>query len=213
MRRPVLAVAAALAVLVAVVITLGRGLWTGSPQPQTPATAHPEHPTTRGDLFTQRQAVVNKGRFLSPVVAEFAAPWLGEVSDCIADTSTGGPQAGTGEQSRTRCAAGIVTTYWISYRTIADRDAAQARYAAQAANAPRLTPGATPPTTRSTSSHDAYYIEYAYKVPSGPQAGQSIAAIWWSDANKPIAGVFLAYWTEGLGSTWAPLRDLWSRAI
>ncbi|MFD6563024.1 hypothetical protein [Micromonospora profundi] len=194
-------------------ITLGSGIWEDSPQPQYSPTAHPEQPASRGDLFAQRQAVVNRGRFPSPVVADFAAPWLGDVRDCITDTSTGGPQAGTGEQSRTRCTAGIVTTYWISYRTIADRDAAQARYTAQAANASKLTPGANPPTTRSTSSHDAYYIEYAYKVSSGPQAEQSIAAIWWSDANKPIAGVFLAYWAEGLGSTWAPLRDLWSRAI
>ncbi|AXH93690.1 hypothetical protein EEZ25_33660 [Micromonospora aurantiaca] len=56
------------------------------------------------------------------------------------------------------------------------------------------------------------YIEYAYEIPSGERAGQVVVAVWWSDPTQPIAGVFLAYWSEDLGSSWVPLRDLWNQA-
>jgi hypothetical protein len=35
--------------------------------------------------------------------------------------------------------------------------------------------------------------------------------MWWDDARTPVAGYLLAYWKEGLGEKWEPMRDLWSR--
>ncbi|MFI7252480.1 hypothetical protein [Micromonospora chalcea] len=121
---------------------------------------------------------------------------------------SGGPERGEGEQTRTRCTAGIVTVYWISYRSIADRDAARARYAAQAARSQNLAPGMRQPT-ETTDQRSQLHIEYAYRVPAGTHAGQIVAALWWSDPAQPVAGVLTAYWKDGLGSSWEPLRDLW----
>jgi len=48
---------------------------------------------------------------------------------------------------------------------------------------------------------------------SAPTAGvtRTVAGIWWEDAQTPIAAYLLAYWKDGLGERWEPMRDLWSR--
>ncbi|MFI7650638.1 hypothetical protein ACIBTZ_31870 [Micromonospora sp. NPDC049460] len=198
-------------------IAFGLG-WRGNqPDHDKPATTvssvAPRHSPTAAGPLARRQAAANRTHFPTPAVAAFAEPWLDKIGNCTTDTNNGGPQPGTGEQSRTRCTAGIITTYWISYRTLADRDRAQARYQTQAADAPKLAAGAAGPVDRRAlgDSRTVHYIEYAYKVPSGKRAGQVVAAVWWSDPNQPIAGVFLSYWSEDLGSSWAPLRDLWNQ--
>ncbi|MEV0326958.1 hypothetical protein AB0H63_10990 [Micromonospora echinospora] len=205
------------AVLAGASVAFGLGWWGNQPDHDKPAAtaspaAPPHSPTTAGPL-ARRQAAANRAHFPTAAIAAFAEPWLDKVGDCTTNTNSGGPELGTGEQSRTRCTAGIITTYWISYRTLADRDRAQARYQAQATNAPKLAPGAAPPADRHAlgGSSTVRYIEYAYEVPSGKRAGHVVAAVWWNDPEQPIAGVFLAYWSEGLDSSWAPLRDLWNQ--
>lgn len=212
--RSVLAVAVGVAVALAgAAAAFGLNWWGSQPHDDKPPAVASSHSPTREPL-ARRQAALNRARFPAPAIADFAEPWLPTVSDCITDVSSGGPQRSTGEQSRTRCTAGFITTYWISYHTLADRDRAQARYRAQAANAPKLAPGATPPVDRIApgGSRKVQYIEYAYEIPSGERAGQVVVAVWWSDPTQPIAGVFLAYWSEDLGSSWVPLRDLWNQA-
>ncbi|RKN50419.1 hypothetical protein [Micromonospora endolithica] len=180
------------------------------PQPgQTPTAAAPTPPA--GALFTQRQAAVNRARLPTPELANFASPWLGTIADCSADAISAA-QRGNGETTRTRCTAGIVTSYWITYRNLADREAAQARYRAQATTTADLATGVATPTQRSTTAgRTVQYIEYAYRIPSGGRGGQIVAAIWWSDPTMPIAGVFTCYWDD-LASSWMPLRDLWALA-
>ncbi|WP_244253305.1 hypothetical protein [Micromonospora antibiotica] len=176
-----------------------------------PISSSAEHTTKAGGAFGQRQAAANRSRFRDQAASEFAGPWLSRVGDCTAVTGVGGPRPGAGEASRTRCAAGIITTYWISYRSIADREHALAHYRKQSAEAWRLTPGAgsSPDGETSGASAGTHYVEYAYVVPSGQRAGQVVAAIWYSDPVQPVAGIFLAYWSDGLGSSWEPLRDFW----
>ncbi|MEU1813154.1 hypothetical protein [Micromonospora aurantiaca (nom. illeg.)] len=162
-----------------------------------------------GALFAQRQAAVNRARLPTPDLADFARPWLGTVAGCSAEVISTA-QRSNGETTRTRCTAGIVTSYWITYRTRADRDAAQARYRTQATTTPDLAASAAGPTQqRTTAGRTVQYIEYAYRIPSGNRAGQIVAAIWWSDPTTPMAGVLTGYW-EDLGSSWMPLRDLWA---
>ncbi|MEU8264131.1 hypothetical protein AB0C02_26340 [Micromonospora sp. NPDC048999] len=202
--------------LMAAAAGFGLGRWsnqTHHDSAPTAASPTPRRSPASGGPFTQRQAAANRAHFPTPVAA-FAEPWLPQIGDCTTAPNGGGPQLGAGEQSRTRCAAGIITTYWISYRTSADRDRAQDRYQAQAAETPRLAPGAKPPADQAVphGSHTVRYIEYAYQVPSGQHAGQVVAALWWSDPTQPIAGILLAYWAEGLDSSWAPLRDLWDQS-
>ncbi|MFI7510503.1 hypothetical protein ACIBSS_27165 [Micromonospora aurantiaca] len=175
----------------------------------TPAATTPTPPP--GALLAQRQAAVNRARLPTPELADFASPWLGTIGDCSAEVISAA-QRGNGETTRTRCTAGIVTSYWITYRNRADRDAAQARYRTQATTTRNLAAGAAAPTQQSTAAgRTVQYIEYAYRIPSGDRAGQVVAAIWWSDPTTPIAGVFTCYW-EDLGSSWMPLRDLWALA-
>ena len=168
-------------------------------------------PTPPGALFAQRQAAVNRARLPTPELADFASPWLGAIGGCSAEVISAA-QRGNGETTRTRCTAGIVTSYWITYHNLADRDAAQARYRTQAASTPNLAAGAADPTQQSSvAGRTVQYIEYAYRIPSGDRSGRIVAAIWWSDPTAPIAGVFTCYWDD-LGSTWVPLRDLWALA-
>jgi hypothetical protein len=164
-----------------------------------------------GAAFAQRQAAVNRISLPTPDIADFAGPWLGMIGSCSTNAISE-TQRGNGETTRTRCTAGIVTSYWITYRNLADREAAEARYRSQAANAATLALGAAPPTQQSTAAgRTVQYIEYAYRIPTGHRAGQVVVAIWWSDPTKPIAGVFTCYWAE-LASSWVPLRDLWAQA-
>ncbi|MFI6129522.1 hypothetical protein [Micromonospora sp. NPDC051141] len=162
-----------------------------------------------GALFAHRQAAINRAALSTSDLAAFASPWLGGIGNCVRDQLSEA-ERGNGETTRSHCGAGIVTSYWITYRTLADRDAAQARYQSQAANTSAIAAGATPPTQRNTlTGQQVQYVEYAYRIPAGAQAGQIVVAIWWSDPTKPIAGVLTCYWTQ-LGSSWAPLRDLWA---
>ena len=180
-----------------------------APPRRTPAATAPSPPP--GALFAQRQATVNRARLPTADLADFASPWLGAIADCSAEAISAA-QRSNGETTRTRCTAGIVTSYWITYRTRADRDAAQARYRTQATTTPDLAASAAGPTQqRTTAGRTVQYIEYAYRIPSGDRAGQIVAAIWWSDPTTPMAGVFTGYWQD-LGSTWIPLRDLWTTA-
>lgn len=191
--------------------SIGFGLrYTVVPPPRhTPTATAPT--ASAGAAFAQRQAAVNRASLPTPDIADFAGPWLGKVGGCSVDAISEA-QRGNGETTRTRCTAGIVTSYWITYRNLADREAAEARYRSQAANAATLASGAAPPTQQSSAAgRTVQYIEYAYRIPTGDRAGQVVVAIWWSDPTKPIAGVFTCYWAE-LASSWVPLRDLWAQA-
>lgn len=190
--------------------SIGFGLhYTVVPPPrQTPTALAPT--ASAGAAFAQRQAAVNRASLPAPHIADFADPWLATVGGCSIDAISEA-QRSNGETTRTRCTAGIVTSYWITYRNLADREAAEARYRRQAANAATLAPGAAAPTQQRTAAgRIVQYIEYAYRIPTGDRAGQVVVAIWWSDPTKPIAGVFTCYWAE-LAASWLPLRDLWAQ--
>jgi hypothetical protein len=75
-----------------------------------------------------------------------------------------------------------------------------------------LTPGAGDAQVRATPSGrtNGNYVEYAYSLKEGGRT-RPIAGIWWDDTNTPVAAYLLAFWKEGVGESWAPMRDLWSR--
>ncbi|MFI7517568.1 hypothetical protein ACIBVK_29145 [Micromonospora echinofusca] len=196
------------ALLAGAAIGAGLHAWV-SPQPRhRPAVTEPT--SLVGALLSQRQAAINRARLPTPELADFAGPWLG-IGGCATD-AVGGAQRGNGETTRTRCTAGIVTSYWITYRNLIDRDAAHARYRAQAMRTADLAPGATKPTQQTTAAgRSIQYIEYAYRIPSGARAGHIVAVIWWSDPTRPLAGILICYWND-LASSWTPLRELWTQA-
>ncbi|MFI6163900.1 hypothetical protein ACIA59_28615 [Micromonospora haikouensis] len=200
--------------VLAATLTFAAGLWWFDEADNGRLANDAPNPPSAGleNPFQRRQAALNRARLTDPAIADFAAPWLPDIADCISDTSPRGPALGAGERSRVRCTAGFVTVYWIAYRSLLDRDAAEARLRAQATNVPLLAPGAGPPGELSTpdGSGRVRYVEYAYPVSSDLSAGQVVAGLWWTDPAKPIAGVILAYWSD-LGS-WGPSRALWQLA-
>ena len=54
------------------------------------------------------------------------------------------------------------------------------------------------------------YIEFAYKTAPDPDP-RPVCGMWWSDANAPIAVYMLSFWTDGVGASWEPMRDVWRR--
>jgi hypothetical protein len=103
-----------------------------------------------------------------------------------------------------------MSAIFVEYRSVADRDRARKRTAGT--GDPGLAPGIAAPDRRSAPSGrtTGNYVEYAYRVTE--QGGvRTVNGIWWDDDKTPIGGYLLAFWKEGLGERWEPMRDLWSR--
>jgi hypothetical protein len=75
-----------------------------------------------------------------------------------------------------------------------------------------LAPGAAEPAERKAPSArtEGNYVEYAYRLTERGTT-RTVSGLWWDDAQTPVAGYLLAYWKDGVGESWAPMRDLWSR--
>ncbi|MFF5293283.1 hypothetical protein [Paractinoplanes globisporus] len=99
-----------------------------------------------------------------------------------------------------------MSAFFVEYKTIPDRDKARGKLQKQSQDARTLAPGATAPAEK----NGRHYVEYAYPLTEGGVT-RTVAGIWWDDAQTPIAAYLLAYWKDGLGERWEPMRDLWSR--
>lgn len=181
-----------------------------SAEPQGVASAPVASPTARP---SGSRSPVDGARFKGRL-ASFARSWLAVVSECRSSGESGGPALGGGERARVMCAAGPVTVYFVEYGTVATRDKARARFVAENAKAATMCPGVAKPTRRKATSGNSTgsYVEFGRKAAAGGQAGRVVAGVWWDDARTPVAGYLLAYWDEGLGGSWTPLRELWRTA-
>ncbi|WP_433296759.1 hypothetical protein ACQP2F_39215 [Actinoplanes sp. CA-030573] len=157
-------------------------------------------------LFEQNQARLNQKDFKGTPLATIAQGWLPYLSTC----GRGTPRAGEGEKLRVRCTIDGMSALFIEYKSTAERD--KARRKTQEQDAAALAPGAQAPRqTRTPSGRTTgNYVEYAYRLTEGGVT-RTVAGIWWDDAQTPIAGYLLAYWKDGVGERWEPMRDLWSR--
>jgi hypothetical protein len=174
-------------------------------------TEAPTTPTTLG-VFEQNQIKINSADFQGTTLTPIARGWLPYVATCNRSGTPGGPALSTGEKARVRCTLDGMSAIFIQYKDIKDRDKARATLDKQAADASTLTPGAAAPTQRQTPSKRTTgdYVEYAYRVTERGTT-RTVSGIWWDDAKTPVAGYLLAYWKEGVGQSWDPMRDLWSR--
>lgn len=161
--------------------------------PKTPAPALP--------LFERTQQALNRPKF-PPALAPMAQGWLPYLSACAGSGDPGGPALGPGEKAKVRCTVSGMSAVFIEYNSPAEWNKARTTAQKQYSDAATLTPGAGPPT--------ASKIEYAYRVTEG-KAVRTVSAIRWEESPVPVAGYLLAYWTDGVGSNWAPMRDLWGR--
>jgi len=99
-----------------------------------------------------------------------------------------------------------MSAFFVEYKSTAERDRARGKLQPQVREASTLAPGVKP----SGKTAQGNYVEYAYRLTEGGVT-RTVAGIWWDDAQTPIAAYLLAYWKDGLGERWEPMRDLWSR--
>ncbi|WP_127497057.1 hypothetical protein [Actinoplanes solisilvae] len=163
-------------------------------------------------VFERNQAAINRPDFAGSRLTAIAEGWLPYLSTCSRSGSPGGPRLGDGEKVRVRCTLDGMSAIFVEYSSTAERDKARAKVLAQADDARTLTKGVAAPTERDSPSGrtNGNYLEYAYRLTESG-ATRTISALWWDDAQSPVAGYLLAYWAEGLGEKWEPIRDLWSR--
>jgi hypothetical protein len=188
------------------------GRVTGSPD-STPHRNGAPAPSATGALpiYEQSQVAINRPKFTGSVAA-LAQGWLPYLSGCSRSGQNGGPSLNTGEKVRVRCTLGGMSAIFVEYATVADRDKARVKALGQNVDARTLTPGVaaaadkTAPSGRTTGN----YVEYAYQV-TERDAVRTVSGIRWDDAQAPVGAYLLAYWADGIGANWAPMRDLWGR--
>lgn len=157
-------------------------------------------------VFEQNQMAVNQDNFQGTGLTAISVGFLPYLSACTR------PKANAGEKVRVRCTLDGMSAIFVEYDSLADRDRVRVRALGQAVDARSLTPGAAPAAERATPSGrvTGNYLEYAYRLTESGVT-RTVSGIWWDDARTPVAGYLLAYWKEGLGEKWEPMRDLWSR--
>ena len=181
---------------------LGRVTASPTPSP-TPSNALP--------VYEQSQLAINKPKFPASLAA-LAQGWLPYLSGCARSGQSGGPTLNAGEKVRVRCSLDGMSAIFVEYATATDRDKARVAALGQNVDARTLTPGAAAPAERRSPSGrtTGNYVEYAYKLTEGG-ADRIVGGIRWEDDRGPVAAHLLAFWTDGVGSSWAPMRDLWGR--
>lgn len=205
----------ALAGLLAGLVLFGTGGWflgrstAGDPAP-TPTTAVTTPAPTAGALppYEQNQVTINQPKFTG-ALGPLSQGWLSQLSGCSRNGEKEGPALNKGEKARVRCEMDAMSLIFVEYATAADRDKARVKTLGQNVDARTLAPGAAEATVeRATPSGrtNGNYVEYAYQA-----SGRVVSGIWWDDAASPVAAYLLAYWKEGTGQSWEPMRDVWAR--
>jgi len=214
----------ALAGLLAGLLIFGTGGWflgraSGGDSDPVPTAAPLAPAPNAGALppYEQNQVSINQPKFTGRL-APIAQGWLPQLSGCSrsgdkssSDTSGGdtdGPVLNKGEKTRVRCEMDAMSLIFVEYVTIADRDKARVNTLGQNVDARTLTPGVGAAVERATPSGrtTGNYVEYAYQA-----SGRTVSGIWWDDSATPVAAYLLAFWKEGAGQKWEPMRDVWAR--
>jgi hypothetical protein len=183
---------------------------TAEPTAEPTATASAAPSPTLG-IFEQSQIDVNRPDFANSALGTISEGWLPYLSNCSRSGRSNGPALGPAEKVRVRCTLDGMTAIFVEYRSIEDRDRARAKMIA--ASVGSLAPGIeSAPDQRSAPSGrtEGNYVEYAFRL-TEQGTTRTVNGMWWDDAKTPIAGYLLAFWKDGLGERWEPMRDLWSR--
>jgi hypothetical protein len=194
--------------LLAGLLIFGTAGWlTGRATAPTETATTPATPTA--SVFEQNQIRINTPDFQGTGLTTLAKGWLPYIATCNRTAPTTLSQ---GEKTRVRCTLDGMSALFVEYTSVAERDKARAKTVSQAADARELTPGVAKPTQRPTPSNrtTGNYVEYAYRL-TERGVTRTVSGIWWDDAKTPVAGYLLAYWKDGVGESWEPMRDLWSR--
>jgi hypothetical protein len=179
-------------------------------QPPTPH-ATPTPSSTPLGVYEQSQLALNKPAFPDSL-GTISQGWLPYLSGCSRSGTKDGPALNPGEKVRVRCTLGGMSAIFVEYGDIASRDKARVKVLGENVDARALAPevGATVERAAPSGRTSGNYVEYAYKITEQGRA-RVVSGLWWDDAQTPTAAYLLAYWTEGLGQSWAPMRDIWTR--
>ncbi|XVU24086.1 hypothetical protein ACQPZJ_43755 [Actinoplanes sp. CA-054009] len=192
------------------------GFFAGRATAPEPAAESPNSAGEGGNsqlgVFEQSQAALNAPDFAGTGLVTLSEGWLPFLSTCGRSGTPGGPRLSPGEKVRVRCTLDGMSAIFVEYESVAERDKARVKAMGQAVDARALTPGVGPATEGPTPSGrtTGNYVEYAYRLTEDGTT-RTVSGIWWDDAAAPVAGFLLAYWKEGVGEKWEPMRDLWSR--
>ncbi|WP_412752429.1 hypothetical protein [Krasilnikovia sp. M28-CT-15] len=202
--------------LVVGLLLFGTGGWfagratapAAAPSP-APSAAPSTEPTA--GVYEQNQIAINQPK-LTGALEPVARNWLPYLSGCARSGERNGPSLSRGEKARVRCELDAMTIVFVEFDSATDRDKGHARTLGQNVDARQLAPGVAEATKRPAPSGqlNGNYVEFAYKVTEGG-SDRVVSGIWWDDAQTPVAVYLLAYWKEGVGEKWEPMRDLWSR--
>ncbi len=202
----------ALAGLLAGLLIFGTAGWFVGRATAPAAQARPTPTGTTGlGIFEQNQVAINGPDFAGTALTTIAQGWLPYLATCTRNGSPGGPALSDGEKTRVRCTLDGMSAIFVEYDSIEERDRARAQTIRQG-DAASLAPGVAPPDERKAPSArtEGNYVEYAYRLTERGTT-RTVSGLWWDDARAPVAGYLLAYWKDGVGERWEPMRDLWSR--
>jgi hypothetical protein len=202
----------ALAGLIVGLLVFGTGGWflgrtTAGPAEPSPTGRPSAPPGPPAGAYEQNQIAINSPKFTGSL-ATISQGWLSQLSGCARSGDNRGPDLNDGEKARVRCEMDAMSVIFVEYTSAAERDEAHARTLTQNVDARQLAPGVAPAAQRATPSRRTAgnYVEYAYQA-----AGRTVSAIWWDDSGSPVAAYLLAFWKDGAGEKWEPMRDIWTR--
>ncbi|WP_033661862.1 hypothetical protein [Salinispora vitiensis] len=137
-----------------------------------------------------------------------AEPWLADMSGCVADAGSGGPQLSPGQRSHVLCRDGGMYLHFVGYES-AEAKAADQDYRQQLAlNSGSILAGADQPGRKLGGVTDApgTYVEYATPAGDAP----ALCGFWWNRDNTETA-VYVDVLCDSLGGGWDSLRAVWQR--
>jgi hypothetical protein len=186
----------------------GANLAHPAPAASPSATSPPGATATGLPPFERNQLAINRDKVKGDL-ALLANSWLPYVSNCVNSDDKGGPKPAAGEVFRVGCRYGSVAVTFVQYTSVSDRDAARARRLQLNTDSQQSMPGVGDPTEKRSVSGNTHgnYLEYGFKTDDG----RLLAVLWWDNADTPVGATLVADWHDGLGESWAPLRDLWQR--
>jgi hypothetical protein len=201
-----------LAIGLAVALLLGVGgffLGRGTASPTAAPTASPAaSPSASLHPYEASQLAINKTKLDGEFTA-LAQPWLAVLGGCATDTDTGGPKLPKDESKHVFCRYGSVSVHFSLFKSPTDRDNGRKFRQQLNSESDGLAPGLAAPGRKpgGVTKTQGNYVEYAFKE----QDGRAICGIWWDHEDSQAVLLLESLCQEGLGGSWAPLRDLWQR--
>jgi hypothetical protein len=210
--RPGLALGLGIGLVIALLLG-AAGFFVGKSQakttsPQTSASGGGPSPYGSLHPYEASQLAMNKPK-LDGDLALLAKPLLPWMGSCLGNTDTAGPKLLSDESKYVFCRYSGLSVHFVIYKSKAARDGERAYREQLVLTAEGLAPGMAEPArkTGGVSGAQGNYVEYAWQGGDG----RALCGIWWDRDDDALAAMRFESYCDGLGGSWAPLRDVWQR--